>query len=543
MNTRLIEIEKEILPLPNKVSTIRMRGVGICNVFESHNNILICIHPSSNSYDGEFRKGVIKLEQFNHYYDKHLRLLDQIEEQLDFSNGVQVSLEFKIISNGTVEEFIDNTRLPIRALAVNLLINIDRIKKKYTPNYYNPKHIELLEWLYDIIQLPIINSSELHQIYNDFTVYKKDYVGYVDEMYCICQKILPLSLYHTENKLYKLNEDMRISNKLRQLILAGDSNSLPFMFGTSDFYELSPDFYENDNIQDKFKQSEVAEHMLNRIEEIDQKTYEKNDKLKVFINKYFKEFSGKLDNVVVFIKSNLIYVDIGLCIFTNYMGRTLGDIPIAHRIASEGLDIPPSLIPLIDILRTPKNFKLCLFQVLHNLLQLEKLDIIHGDLHFNNLTIRDIHKQDRYKVGNKMYNLGDVSFQIGMIDFSRGIMESDNNKTLIIDAIYHYVEKINAKYYSINKSKLSELSFSKLFAIGRLWDYMYVLKSFYTLDLSELNSALIYKNIKSEIKSEIVALESYIHLIITQPSDKHVIQKYITNNYSSYISTSPHEQV
>jgi len=225
------------------------------------------------------------------------------------------------------------------------------------------------------------------------------------------------------------------------------------------------------------------------------------------------------------------------------MGRTLGDIPIAHRIASEGLDIPPSLIPLIDILRTPKNFKLCLFQVLHNLLQLEKLDIIHGDLHFNNLTIRDIHKQDRYKVGNKMYNLGDVSFQIGMIDFSRGIMESDNNKTLIIDAIYHYVEKINAKYYSINKSKLSELSFSKLFAIGRLWDYMYVLKSFYTLDLSELNSALIYKNIKSEIKSEIVALESYIHLIITQPSDKHVIQKYITNNYSSYISTSPHEQV
>lgn len=541
---RLLAIEKLLSPLPNKITTIRAvvenMEVGICNVFQSHKDIFVCLHPSSSSYDGEFRKGLILIEQFEHFYSKYGELLGDIEESLVdmLSDG---ALNFKLITNGDIPDIVDNLRLPIRAFAAGMLVCFERVKGRYMPNYYNNEHIKLMELLYSKIKMPTLNETLQERLYNDFTVHKTDYDELVDEIYCICQKILPLSKYSEECKLYKRQkyEELIVSNKIRQFIIREKKyDSFSFVFGMSEFDNLLRDFYENKHIRKKYEDSDHALDLLKKIEAVDSSAYVENDKVKGFINKYFGELSLKLDDVKIFLKTNLIYTNMSICIFTNFMGRTLGDIALAHSMAKYGTSIPAPLKPHIEVFRNVAAFRYCVGQVLIDLVYLEQLDILHGDMHFNNLTIRPFAAPeiDELCANDVKIRLPAFDFRIGVIDFSRGLdlQCTSRSKQITIDTIYHYIAKIDAKFFDNHKGKLAELTFVRLFAVGRLFDYLFVLKSFNNLFVEKvLNMTLVDPKLEAEIKAEIKNVQNYVLHVLLQPGDKYVYRRYINNNFKT----------
>jgi hypothetical protein len=553
MSIEILQRVEQILNQPSQILTMRAKfgpfTVGIANYFKGDDaTAFVCVHPSSKTYDGEFRKGIIPLAQFNHFYAKYDEYTSHLEEACTALIASKL-LEFYTISNGIKlggqkgeNQRLspgENQRLPVRALVVNLLVNIDAVKNHYLPNYYNPEHIKLLELLYETIKMPIINLTKQERIYNDFTVLKEDYTKQVDEIYCVCQKISPLTAYAYKHKHF---EEMTVSTRIKQFIIsARKDDNFSYMFGIAEMQNVSREFYENTSIRDKFKNSDTAARIWAELGKINESSYA-DSTLKRFINTFFKDLAHKLEDARFFIESNMIFTDHALCVYTNFMGRTVGDVKIAHRLITDGIAIPRGLEPHISIFTTEARFSACIKQILINLAHLEYLDVFHGDFHLNNITIRPTTEEMQEveitdNVNTHTIKVATHGFRIGLIDFSRGIdfQLTSMSKVIAIDTIHYYIDKIDAKFYESHKAKLGEMVFARLFSIARLFDFLFILKSFtHLFDEGDLNMTLVDGRIKAALHAEISSIKSYIQHVLTQPGDKHVYYRYLVNHNANY---------
>lgn len=141
-----------------------------------------------------------------------------------------------------------------------------------------------------------------------------------------------------------------------------------------------------------------------------------------------------IDDVIDEIKDTAHYSNTSLGILTNYLGMSFNSFKTHFDAQHKNV--------FIDIA--------------YNLACLNKIGIIHNDLHHNNLCVNGNFFNILYKVGFDVYKTSDFHYNINIIDFSRSLMSSES------------VEKYSLRYKDIHDQILAEQR-SKIHATYKLF--------------------------------------------------------------------------
>jgi hypothetical protein len=317
----------------------------------------------------------------------------------------------------------------------------------------------------------------------DLRTYNKSKIG---------QKIIPLNLIEAQNFFnieYAPWKEFAINLKASNLVVNNITNG--FNLSNSWFVIKNPDrfFYDNPSQADRMAKSGIALKIAELLTQAKLYTYsninvnpdndiendifesmivnvsQKHGDITTWLSNEFKVLYNKIQGSIDHTKENIIMSNVSLCLITEFVGKTLYDAIFMAKQSSYYNHFVPSIFAE----ENHRHFRKYMFQICYNLYCLnDKLQIIHGDLHLNNITLNtlfykkgivfpvdapkilySIDKRYQYIFENNFYD-------ICIIDFSRAIM-STNYEDFAIDGIPF--EPIHTKTQFLTKQVHALLSY------------------------------------------------------------------------------------
>lgn len=455
------------------------------NTFEPE---FICTGPTYRSQDGEYRGRVIPYSQFLELFNTYSEVFQPIEEmilnrmeskrltfQTDFYYPMNCSHPTK-----KLEEFINNNRLPIKLYILCWFVDFYKIHHKTIENHVNPAYQYII---YQKEDIPILEqlikkmtgevSYQLLQIkIMDYKQTITDPQLNIIELQC-GQKIFPMTVIEAmrpDDINFSVWREIYVNNLVSNLVLNLISPSFPFINNWFYIQNAHAGLFDNVSMHDKFTHSEIATDVSMQLKEIDKYNYVNSNKDEGPLDNRFFRLSRSIHKSIVFADSNIRLTDLAMCITSEYVGRTLRDIPmlIVNKEHWFGLDL---VFTDYDI------FSKHMFEFIYSFYCMNsKCGIIHGDLHMNNATIYRLYimktsnGQALVKDPHIMYIIEDLIYvfkHVGLfsmvIDLSRAII-GDHEKIeheysprfaemyfkeqniRIMHMIYHYFPKLIEKY-------------------------------------------------------------------------------------------------
>jgi hypothetical protein len=311
---------------------------------------------------------------------------------------------------------------------------------------------------------------------HDLKIYNKSKIG---------QKIIPLNLIEAQkffNIEYTPWKEYFINSKVSDLVLNNVSNGFSLGNNWLIIKNQDKDLYDNPSQADRLDKCSAALKIAEILNQARLYTYsniniddeEKNDEkiidrllynfsddridITTWLSNEFKNLYKMIQDGINFSKENIIMSNISLCLISEYVGKTLYDsIFLTHQSA-----FYKKLVPSIFVVENFGYFKKYMFQMCYNLYCLNsKLNIIHGDLHLNNITMNSMFYKKNISVSVKdpkvVYILDDSHqyifdtnfYDICLIDFSRAIMHPDSYEMFKLDHIPYDI--VNSKASFLNK--------------------------------------------------------------------------------------------
>lgn len=384
------------------------------------NDIYICIGPNMVSTDGEYRSRFSLISLIKNIEHTFNELWTTVEEYLlkdknikfDYSYHIPSHFDINILSE--LEKNIISSRNSIKlfiiiwltqCLLLSMNLHILNTDKLYYSNIINDRDMEFFETLKKKFSIDNIKKFYLYSNYYDTPVRQID-ITKVISYPIIGQKIIPLS---NENK--DINITRYTWNELYISLLVSDlliNNICPGVNMTYDW------FFINNVDKTIFNNSEV----------------------------------------------NYVHTKRSIVILTEYVGRTVDSL--------KNYGNNEKYIKYIAPLFQDENlFNKYIFDILYSLCCLNlRLNVIHGDLHLNNITILRAYKkyiqnikefEDKeydsytlYIIDNDVFYFKNMGIIGTIIDFSRSFIYKENcdkySKTMISDRIYLYYQQMFPKF-------------------------------------------------------------------------------------------------
>ena len=545
-------------------------------------HLYVCSSPTFNSADGEYRHRVIPYKQAEDTYSKNIEVFKYLEDKIisdmelgkiEFSCDIFYSKDMTI-SNSKYKDSVNSSRLAIKLFIFCWICDFHTIHNKVAENHINPayqyviydkEYVKIYDKLmkdigFDAYSIIVDNISDYYEnILTEKTIARA-------RLQC-GQKLMPLTYRETSN-IGDINfaawRELYIGNICTNLVINGICPNFPFIGDWFFIQNSKVDLYDNNSMHEKYEHSEIAKNISEQLISANKYNY-KNIKNKLFINGKFRTLSNKISKSIIYNDSHIRRTDISICIFSEYVGRTIRDLPILSLFE----DIPE----YTSIFKNDDIFAKHMFEFIYGFYCMNsKINILHGDVHLNNATIYRLYKlineskdnptNEKFipNIGlknpttlyilnqNEIYNFKHYGTISMIIDFSRSIIGDfdrikkdfgdrfaelyfKEQRDRVLRILNHYFNTFTTKYKQ-NLEALMIENFPLIFKITTAIDtytIMHFLDSMFTkinektkntnINISEKSHRLINKLEKMAEKLLINNLQDAINRKIVNPDD------------------------
>ncbi len=412
--------------------------------------------PTFTSQDGEFRGRVIQVQQVYNIIKEAPEVFDLVDEMVCYK------LQHKIMSFTSatyypdfctgnyelLEKYIDENRLAIKLFMLCWMYDYRYIFKQVEENHIHKEYKKIIfqrmdagvyenickildEFKYAALQANI-GGHVSAQSYIDPTQ-----VGFLGWSEC-GQKVFPITAIEaikTEDINYNVWRELYMTNMSANLVVNLVSPSFPLPISWFYIQNTDQDLFDNEAMHLKFLHSDVAQEVTTELIAADEHNYVKKNKDFGPVSSKFYKLSKLIHKGLVYADSDIKLADASICLFMEYVGRTLRDIPklLIFKDFMYGLDKSFGDFGI---------FSKLYFEYIYALYCCNsKLMTMHGDLHMNNATVQRLYNMDPsvyklpvdvkrvpanphvcYLVHDEAYVFPHLGFYAAIIDFSRGII-------------------------------------------------------------------------------------------------------------------------
>ena len=505
----------------------------------------VCLSPSLISSDGEYRKNFLSYRRISQLWSKNESVFDFIETLLlkkinydDMYLSVEIhhpQIKSKI-QNNDISHSINDEKLEIKFYVyfwIQFIFEyVNKIQDTHMNNIFMKMFMKNVDYNIDIYehiiqQIGVSNFEYVYSILNN--KYKTVYTysgkinsiqyksSYHKDFYnmILGQKMVPMTINEVQypnDVYYNVWREIDNGYRINDLIYNFISPSFPLILGWFYIKNDKSMLFDNEEQSKKIEFSNRSLGIMNKLREAQKLTYVE-DKEKSL--KYLFDVLGiKIEESVNFTKNNLLMSEVTMTIITQHVGPTL--FGLKNLIKSSFW-----LKNNINIFKNEEICKKLIWDFCYAALCMhEKVGIIHGDIHLNNVTITSINKHlENY---NSLYTILEYTFLVPtykwfltIIDFSRGISSKFYIDNLQISRekkkkiyknqtarICKKMETLFPTFFNLNEIKIRDFinkSFSKFFKIYSavdLYDFSSKFLKVYESNLTNNNKKLL-KNIKS----------------------------------------------
>lgn len=492
------------LELVEKVQGIKLKVSE--NIFISS----ICPSGSMISKDGEYRSGIVDWNSFQVVLEKNTDVRHAFMSIVDYFNDVLKERKYVLL----IEYFFptdpirNKYRFETEALCTTTKIEFFSIVWynffygyyfNFISNHLNNtfKNLLLKYKKEDLNFFLSLWKKFSHSTLETLRYICGNYLGPSSEpkLYNkskVGQKIIPLNLIEAQNFFnieYSPWKEFFINTKTSDLVLNGVTGG--FSLANSWFIIKNPDkyFYDNPSQADRLEKSKIALKIAEFLSHAKIYTYgninkegkepldfnliemalhnaEEKGNITSWLSNEFKILYTKIQDSINHTKEKIIMSNVSLCLITEFLGKTLFDAIFLTKQSSYYKNLVPSIF-------APENyvyFRKYMFQLCYGIYCLNaKMQIIHGDLHLNNMTLNSIFYKKHVNVEiknpkvlyiidkNNQFMFDTNFYDLCIIDFSRAILHPDNYESFKLDNLPYDI--VHSKTQFLNKQTKDLLAY------------------------------------------------------------------------------------
>lgn len=405
---------------------------------------IVCSH-SYVSMDGEYRNRVLPYDHFVKTYRTYRTEIEPAERLIAdklSAGSISFALNFFYPFNfrGSEKEFereLNESRLAITAYTFCWCVDYHFCYMGIEPNHINPAYRRIIFRPEDApVYERMRKESPNFDLIRYYMMKKSTDVSGSRRMLSeleIGQKLSPLTNFEIINYdsiSYQIWREVYIGNLVSNLTLNIISPSFGFIRGWFFIQNSHQGLFDNPAMIARYSDSHTAAEISAQVRRADELNYIDRVRAKGTINSKFSYLSKKLQSAIVYAESNIKLADLSLCVFGEYVGASLRDVPrlIAKFAAEEPLY--PS-----DVFTIEDKFKRVIFEFFYSFVCMNRrLNILHGDLHLNNVTLYKLYRilpeiVKEYKRLRVCYIIDGTAYMFPyngvysmIIDFSRSII-------------------------------------------------------------------------------------------------------------------------
>ncbi len=360
-----------------------------------------CFGPSLESHDGEYRYRFNEPDRILDYVSddadlmglwkdlcKFIKIKMKNEELAIFVDYFYPTIDIENDYNYILETDVENNDYKINFLVISWFSELVNINAKSQQNHINEKFNDVL-----------FSQSNIDTKFIKQMIVKHG-KSIIDKFYYVVihmtttrvtqtpifgQKIVPLNLSEVENPLNiqgKPWNEIYINNVINSLVVNVISPSFPILSDWFYIKNTNKSLFDNKKIYEKMENSENAKLISKKLAEAQRQIYHtgmyhKEEKILPIYKELYHNVEENID-----LSKALSMSNVALCIISEYIGRTIADIP--HLISqSFRSNIFSNTFSSISY------FRKYMFDIIYSLFCMNsKCGIIHGDLHLNNAVVQ-----------------------------------------------------------------------------------------------------------------------------------------------------------
>lgn len=346
----------------------------------------ITVSPTFTSRDGEFRRRTLSLTSFMESCAASAAQLAPFEETLlRMLSASELTLYTETFGgpNSAVDKTIDESRLAVLALSVALMLDLWDNRELLIAVHVFPDYARFIT----VIATPQLLEASL----NILTVTRSRFLRGSNDRFSVASGIKLIPMFVREvNQPFDLNlgawRELEVAKAVGDLVVSYVSPAFALFNQWSYVERTGPELFENLAMHERYRRSQQMDSSITDLRksrcalsldcaaetplEPELRTY------------HTEELSAHLYESLEYAQSHLLVSDTTMMHSVEDVGRTLHSWPIYVR---HDLTAPPSHLTLFSDLN---SFARLMFDYVWGAHCLhERLGVVHGDLHANNLTV------------------------------------------------------------------------------------------------------------------------------------------------------------
>lgn len=474
---------------------------------EKVNHCFVCYSPTFNSADGEFRNNFVPFANMYLTTEADWTYIFPIQELFTkkVDAGELTGYAGTIYPEGTekyasdLEESIKNQNIAIKLYVLAWMDIMFKIRHKITENHICSAYKNIFN---EEENIKLANKlipekyTTVPELLNLYAVKKIRMTQSPIGLLTMGQKFIPLSVREINQPMdLRLMpwRELHMNSMASDLVINGITPCLPIMH---DWFIIrsSPDLYDNTVSQIKFQHSDDVKQIIKDLQTTKSKFSKtlpefKTEEEETEMLVQLRSFDLQIDVPMAFAEKEIIKSPFSLCFISEFLGRTMADIPNYFKNSYLAGSLGKG------VFTNPNVLKKHLFEFLYTICCLNKhLNIIHGDLHLNNIVMfvnrtvtnytKDFDIENSYciyKFNDKEYLLQHYNYYSGIIDFSRALIWNDkllskdyNKKQMkeirksVKARVVSLIKRTFPEYFSKNLSKFNAAIIDNFNALYRI---------------------------------------------------------------------------
>lgn len=501
----------------------------------------VCHGPTYRSQDGEYRS---KFKQFsldsskgvysviNNIYREYIEKIEASAIKKMQEDRLSFHVEFFLPEKKShmlkdFKKIIDENRLTLKLFAYCWFNDYHKIYNNMMENHVNPAYMYIFgqkedEHIYKELKKTIIDFYEKELQFNN------NKCG---------QKIMPISVYGALRRgdiNFEIWRELYILSLCSNLGLNLITFCVPMVGNWFYVHDSHGSLYDNLAMHEKYTKSVIGEEISEILKNSNRLTYKDNDTSKGPIDFNFIKLGRHIQKGIGHIDSHIRLTDYSVTFTMEHLGFPLRDIVLSA-------DSHQYKIRYQILLNDINYFTHMVFQIVYALLSMNsKLNVMHSDLHMNNITLYDLFYfkdfEDKrinqiytlYIMNNKGYIFKRWDIYPIIIDYSRAII-SDYKKIVkdfgenyailffkdqrmrALKTIYHYFPKIVDK----NRLKLESLLIDKfplMFKIMTCLDVYMIIRSLWLVIKNKESDNYFEKHDLADHRKDIIDILHKVYI-------------------------------
>jgi hypothetical protein len=393
----------------------------------------MCIGHTFESKDGEYRSRFQNINQFLQIYNENVEFFSHIEKKvLEMIANDLIQIDINVYPEDDVSiidlvtDQINNNRLPISIMV--FLLNLDAPHLSSLMLHTEKTYIKFMRFMVE--NMPDLQSHKTKKI----------------NEYLTGQKLVPMTVREVMQP-YDYNFSAWRETLMNQIVSNLVINYISLSFSIYNQYMYiegsNRELYTNESMQKIYERGAIAELSLNSLREARKAIIGTEE------SQAIESYKVSIYNSIEYAQSYLLISNISMLHTMEHVGVTIDSYPSFQTQNND------QNLPVFDNIEHAKKIMFDLTYAAHCLHT--KVNIVHGDLHSNNMTIRRDARvkflQD-YKDPVQIFVTGPDESDVFifersnttgyLIDFSRGIfgpdfrpnLENEHTSPHFIDSLY-----------------------------------------------------------------------------------------------------------